>query len=373
MPKLLWVKSRYNAASFHDGYLKRLWDWFISLDRYLRFSLIILLLFAIATPAFVVGHFSLYQHAASSKTATITAIPSTGSYAVGQQFVVNVGIDGGGQPFNAAQAKLTVSSNLTIQSLSVVSPSSGGCNFTFINNQQTPTLSSPSFAGAILNGSSSSCVVYSMVVQANAAGIGTITITNGSVKSYVNSSEILASVQSGTYTIGSTLTPTTSAPTPTLVPTATPTPTPIVPSPTTQPLASPTFDAQPSATYNSSVTLTGTVASGLTLYINNSTTGITYPTTTTWQYSTTLSLGTNAFTAYTKDSSGNMSSSTTLTMSLHKLGDINGDGVIDLTDLSMFATDWGNTGILNYALSDMNGDGIIDLTDFSILAKAYGN
>ncbi len=58
---------------------------------------------------------------------------------------------------------------------------------------------------------------------------------------------------------------------------------------------------------------------------------------------------------------------------MHKLADINGDGLVDLTDLSMFATDWENTGSLNHILSDMNADGVIDLEDFSILARQYGN
>ena len=56
-------------------------------------------------------------------------------------------------------------------------------------------------------------------------------------------------------------------------------------------------------------------------------------------------------------------------MNRHTLGDINGDGIIDLTDASLFAVDWDKTSGLTYNLSDMNSDGNVDLTDLSILAK----
>jgi hypothetical protein len=58
------------------------------------------------------------------------------------------------------------------------------------------------------------------------------------------------------------------------------------------------------------------------------------------------------------------------------LGDINGDGTVDLTDFSIFASDFGkDTGqgaVLNSPYSDMNCDGKVDLTDFSIFASQYG-
>ena len=56
---------------------------------------------------------------------------------------------------------------------------------------------------------------------------------------------------------------------------------------------------------------------------------------------------------------------------MHKLGDINGDGTVDLTDASLFAVDYGKTdpSTFTYPLSDMNNDGKVDLTDLSILAN----
>jgi hypothetical protein len=352
------------------------------------------------------------QRAATNQTATINTNPSTNNLTVGQTFSVDVVIDGGGQAFNAAQSTVTVSSNLLIQSLTVTASASGGCNFIFVNKNKTPTIANPSFAGAILNGSSPKCTLYTLNMQAVAAGTGTITFTKASVKAYGSHNEILLSTQNGTYIITSvplpTPTPTpTSLPTPTPVPTATPTPLPTstptpkptatpvptatptplptstptpvptnAPTPTPTPIViqTPTINPVPQDTYLTSLLLTGTKLPTVTsVFVNSSTVGVTYPITTNWQFSTTLFMGTNNFSIYGQDSLGNKSTSNAVSINLHRVSDINGDNVIDLTDLSMFATDWENTGVLNYALSDMNSDNIIDLTDFSILAQAYGN
>lgn len=387
MAKIVKVNSRY-GKEYKQNAFGKLWDLFSSLDKFNKLAIATILLIILVTPAILNFHATFFQNAATSKTATISVAPSTGSFALGQQFLVNLVVDGGGQAFNAAQAAVAVSSNLTVVNLTVTPASSGGCNFTFVNNKNTPTATSPSFAGAILNGSSTSCIVYSMTLQANASGTGTITLTKGSVKAYVNSAEIFLSATSGSYTLGAapTATPTpilpTATPTP-APPTATPTPIPptATPTPTNTPLQPPTIDPQPTDTYLSSLTLTGAkMTSAVAVFVNGSSAQVIYPTATTWQIPVVLTAAVanaaatpTTFTVYAVDSLGNQSASTSISITNHRLGDMNGDGVIDLTDLSMFATDFENTGTLNYALSDMNGDGIIDLTDFSILAKAYGN
>jgi hypothetical protein len=54
-------------------------------------------------------------------------------------------------------------------------------------------------------------------------------------------------------------------------------------------------------------------------------------------------------------------------------GDIDGDGVVDLTDFTLFAaaynTSLGDPGYEPAA--DMDGDGVIDLTDFTLFAAVY--
>ncbi len=348
-------------------------------------SLIVTLVLIISVPVTILLVFheqDIRQRAASNKTATINITPASGAFPIGQLFSVNLVIDGGGQTFNAAQANVSVSGNLSVQSLTLTPPESGGCNFTFVNQNKTPTAASPSFAGGILNSFSAQCTLYTLTLSGTTTGPATIDIAQGSIKGYENHGEILLSVQNGSYNIEviSTPTPTgapTATPTP-IVPTATPTSAPsatpaFTPTPTSTLLPAPIFDPQLSDTYLSSFFITGTKSTVITeVWVNSSSTGVTYPSETTWQYPAVLGIGPNTFSAYGKDSAGNISGTSSIVINRHRDGDINGDNVIDLTDLSIFGSDWEKTGSFNNLLSDMNIDGVVDLTDFSILAKAYG-
>lgn len=127
-------------------------------------------------------------------------------------------------------------------------------------------------------------------------------------------------------------------------------------------------------TYDSTLTLQGTKDASIThVFVNGSETGVTYPTSTTWQATESVSLGNNDFIIYGTDANNNQTASINVLVNRHTLGDINGDGVVDLTDASLFAVDYGKTSNLTYPLSDMNGNGSVDLTDLSILAKLETN
>ncbi len=459
------------------------------------------------------------QNAApTGPTATIKATPGSGSVVTGQTFKVDIVVDGGGQTFNAAQAHLTLSNNLIIQSVTSVPQASGGCNFTYVNQGLTPTVAHPSFVGAILSGASARCTAYTLNLQATGTGTGTITIINGSVKSSVDHSEIFSSSGNASFAIGATApepiaqsdlflnpsvsavstgqtftvdvrvnsngqtvngvqtnitypigllsvnsidsttgvfdvkaqqiddgngtislaygaftpqsgsnllvatitflakapgganvtfqnptvisnvsnkdvlknfvngvytisgvaitpTPTTTIPTatPTTVPTSTTAPTPTA-TPTSTPGITVTIGAQATETYKTSLLLWGTKSSNVTsVFVNNSASGLSYPSASTWQVQVSLNLGANNFAVYGQDTLSNKSTTQNITLTVHKIADINGDGLVDLVDLSIFGVDWANTGTLNNVLSDMNDDSAIDLTDFSILASAYGN
>ncbi|MDE2589108.1 MAG: hypothetical protein KGL95_05530, partial [Patescibacteria group bacterium] len=305
VPKITSFNSSYeHHEQKSSNIFSAFFNWFSSLDKFYRFSFIIMLLIIIATPIITTQRFTLFNFASTNKTAVISVSPYTGTYNIGDTFTVNLIVDGGGQVFNAARATVTVSSNLTVQSLTAPDPASGGCGFVYPAPKSTPTPSNPSFAGAILNASSPRCIVYSMTLVANTTGTGTIALTQESVKAYSNSAEIFLSSQDGTYSLGITPTPTTNpTPTPTpIVPTPTPTIPPQVtptPTPTTSPVQSPTINTMPTDTYQSGIVLIGTVPTGITtVYVNNVTTGVTYPSSTTWQYPVTLAMGTNTFTVY---------------------------------------------------------------------------
>ncbi|MFI5240411.1 MAG: dockerin type I domain-containing protein [Candidatus Saccharimonadia bacterium] len=53
-------------------------------------------------------------------------------------------------------------------------------------------------------------------------------------------------------------------------------------------------------------------------------------------------------------------------------GDANGDGVVNITDLSILASNWGATGA-TWAQGDFNGDGVVNILDLSILATNWGS
>ncbi len=414
---------------------------------------------------------------------TIVVSPSTSTVNVGTPFNTTIVVSGG-HAFNAAQAHVVTSSNLTITGIHAAP--SPQCNLQYT---QTPTINDPSFAGAIYGSSSTNCNVYTLTLTPNAAGSGTITLTNGAIKAFADSSEILSGVTNGSFTINA----------------ATPTPTPVgastltlddsiqgtgqnqwnyvgsnwghctncndtatfynasiswdkttdeyvtLPFTGTQILlygftdprdgigavsidngtetnvdfysatrtgnvllwTSPslpntahtlklrvtgthdsnatdtyigpdradimqgatntsgiTFNTYPLDTYASMFTLSGGKDASLTsIFVNGSAANSTYPTATTWQNPLTLALGINTFHIYGTDSANNQTATQSIQINKHILGDINGDGVIDLTDASLFAVDYGKTSNLTYPLSDMNGDGQVDLTDLSILAK----
>jgi len=280
----------------------------------------------------------------------IEASPSSNNVSVGTPFNVDINVNSASDSaFNAAQATVAVSSNLSITGIH--NPTSNACNLQYTKH---PTPSNPSFAGAIFGGSSTGCTLYTMTLTPTATGTGTITFTNGSIKAYSDNSEILTGVQNGSFTIGDGPTPTPTSGVPQLT--------------ITSPLETYYLD--------NSYTLVGGKDTSIThVFVNGSETGVTLPTSTTWQVSETLAaLGTgntpsdNYFTIYGSDGTSNTASQT-VDVSRHALGDINGDGVVDLTDASLFAVDWGKTSNLTYVLSDMNGDGSADLTDLSILAK----
>lgn len=163
-------------------------------------------------PAFVTIADSTITPTPLPATATINATPTNGTLVINNPTTVAVAVNGGGQAFNAAQATVAVSNNLTVTNLT-----NGNCNFTYT---QTPTAATPTFAGAILGSSSNSCTVYTLTVRPNAGGTGTITFSGGSVKAYTNNAEILSGVQNGSYTI--TAPSSTPIATMTVQPTATP-------------------------------------------------------------------------------------------------------------------------------------------------------
>lgn len=83
------------------------------------------------------------------------------------------------------------------------------------------------------------------------------------------------------------------------------------------------------------------------------------------------------YTIQAYDAAGNASSSssqlsvTTLAGAPSASGDLNGDGKVNITDLSVLLSHWGRPGV-TVAQGDLNGDGKVNVVDLSILLSHWG-
>lgn len=82
-----------------------------------------------------------------------------------------------------------------------------------------------------------------------------------------------------------------------------------------------------------------------------------------------LTDGNHVLTTEAFDNSGDSNTSLGVNVSVDN-GDINVDGQVNITDLSILASHWGQSG--GYSQGDLNGDGVIDILDLSILASNWG-
>jgi hypothetical protein len=53
-------------------------------------------------------------------------------------------------------------------------------------------------------------------------------------------------------------------------------------------------------------------------------------------------------------------------------GDANGDGAVNVSDLSLLAANYGTTSGATWAMGDFTGDGAVNVSDLSLLAANYG-
>jgi len=90
-----------------------------------------------------------------------------------------------------------------------------------------------------------------------------------------------------------------------------------------------------------------------------------------------VSNGTHTIAARATDNADNVGTSANVTVTVSggstqpKQGDLNNDGKVNITDLSILLTNWGKTGATP-AQGDVNGSGKVDITDLSILLSRWG-
>lgn len=107
---------------------------------------------------------------------------------------------------------------------------------------------------------------------------------------------------------------------------------------------------------------------GYTLFKNSATFQSLSGTTTTYTDTAVTTTGSYTYYVEARDAAGNVRPSNTITCSTRKIGDINGDGNIDILDLSTLLSNWGTSN----ASSDLNGDGVVGILDLSTLLSKWG-
>jgi hypothetical protein len=94
---------------------------------------------------------------------------------------------------------------------------------------------------------------------------------------------------------------------------------------------------------------------------------------------TTFTNGSHALTAKAYDTSNNVATSATVTVttsggSAILAADVNQDGAVNFLDLSALASNYGKSGgAITIARTDINGDGTVNFLDLSALASKYGS
>ena len=127
-------------------------------------------------------------------------------------------------------------------------------------------------------------------------------------------------------------------------------------------------------TYSTTLTVFGRKAPGS--YAWSQGVMIAGPGTTFWQTNiTNLNVGKNDITVDYMDANNNVINNEHkhIFVTRHAVGDINGDGKIDIVDLSIIAAQWGEANPTNSMalLNQTNGHNAIDITDLSILAAHW--
>lgn len=126
-----------------------------------------------------------------------------------------------------------------------------------------------------------------------------------------------------------------------------------------------------SGTYQSSVTAKGVKTTDVRAYFGDRL--IADYGSTTWQVSFTPEIGNVNYIIYYKNSGGEVVATKTITIERRKPGDINGDGTINIQDLSLLSNEWNRTvDQTSWVNLNPEVDSTIDILDLSIVASNWG-
>lgn len=303
--------------------------------------LVTLLIILVAAVLAAIGYY--YWQKESSPEAdtnpTIYVQSSKTAFGVGEQITASIIVDGGGQDYTSFQA------NVALTNLNVVSFTIGPSVQQW---QTTPSASQLNFLGGVYNSTTSPITVYTLVLQAPAAGTASIALSNGAILQVaadnVTVNNILQTTTGATYTVQTA--PVVSAG---ADKTAYPAPVPYT-------LSGSANDA--------SATLAWTKVSGPGT--------ITFTNGTTLTPTVTASLPGIYVLKLTATNLAGLTASANMTLTVYKAGDINNDTHINNLDFTLLLRNWGTP--VN-AMADLNNSSpaLVNIDDFTVLMLRWGS
>jgi hypothetical protein len=127
---------------------------------------------------------------------------------------------------------------------------------------------------------------------------------------------------------------------------------------------------QVSLSWTASTDSGGSGLAGYKVYRNGTQLGSNLATGNTYTDSTVQANTTYSYTVAAVDGAGNTSAqSSAVSVTTRYKGDIDNNGSVNLTDLSILLSNWNKTGALS---SDLDGNGVVNLTDLSMLLTNWG-
>jgi hypothetical protein len=331
------TKAKSSANTSHQ-LLKRLTLFKVIKNRQKTFAgaLLIILFAAIGSYVLVISR------AAGGGTLSLT--PASQSLSLGSSITITIKENSGTDTVNAIEADLTYDqTKLQFVSIdtstgpfnNIVAQKSGGNGVVNLSAASSPAVTGTQTVAT---------------VTFKAIGTGTTSINFAGTSAIVRSTDttnILGTSTGGSYTISDSTAPTT---------------------PTALTMASHTV---------TTVNLTWTASTdnvavtGYKIYRNGTQVG----TNTTNSFADSgLTPGTSyTYTVAAYDAANNTSAQSTAysASTTTQPGDINGDGHVNATDLSILATNFGKSGMI-LAQGDLNGDGVVNVFDLSLLAAHWG-
>lgn len=121
-------------------------------------------------------------------------------------------------------------------------------------------------------------------------------------------------------------------------------------------------------TYGTTIKVSGSKASGDVVYYSGN--QVAGSGSTSWEATLSPDVGTSSISIEYRNSSNQVIATKKVNVERRHFGDIDGDGTIELKDLSLLGESYG-VGVTDYDWRDLNGDSVVDILDLSKLSEVW--